>query len=123
MRNEIIKKHIKQQKRRWRVRANMHGTAQRPRLSVMKSNKHIHVQLIDDDASHTIASVSTASKQYKTTDCNRKSKEAARKLGEDIGTQAVKLNIKEVTFDRGSYKYHGVLAELADAARQAGLIF
>lgn len=123
MRNEIVKKHKLQNKRKMRVRKQMHGTSIKPRLSVMKSNKHIHVQLIDDDLSVTIASVSTGGKEYKADESMKKNKESARKLGEAIGAKAVQANIKEVIFDRGPYKYHGILAELADGARQAGLKF
>lgn len=122
MRNEIVKKHKLQNRRKMRVRKLMHGTSIKPRLSVMKSNKHIHVQLIDDDLSVTIAAVSTAGKEYRT-ETMKKNKESARKLGEAIGAKAVQANIKEVIFDRGPYKYHGILAELADGARQAGLKF
>lgn len=123
MRNEIVKKHINQQKRKWRTRKNMHGTALKPRLVVAKTNKHIHLQLIDDDAQHTLGSLSTNSKEIKTTQYGKKNKESARKLGEMIGAFAAQKNIKEVIFDRGPYKYHGILAELADGARAAGLKF
>lgn len=123
MRNEIIKKHTLRIKRRFRVRKNMHGTASKPRISVLKTNKHIHVQLIDDDNGHTLAAVSTASKEFKDTEFNKRSKEAALKLGESIGQVAIQKNIKEALFDRGSHKYHGILAELAKGARQAGLQF
>lgn len=122
MRNEIVKKHKLQNRRKLRVRAQMHGTSIKPRLNVMKSNKHIHVQLIDDDKSITIAAESTSSKEYRKSGL-KKNKESARKLGESIGAKAVKANIKEVIFDRGPYKYHGILAELADGAREAGLKF
>lgn len=122
MRNDIVKKHELQTKRKWRVRKRMHGTDSKPRLTVMKSNKHIHAQLIDDDKGHTIGSVTTASKEHRKSH-GKKNKEAARKLGEEIGAIAMKQNIKEIVFDRGPYKYHGVLAELADGVRQAGLKF
>lgn len=123
MRSEINKKHRLQERRKMRVRKSMHGTAVKPRLSVMKSNKHIHVQLIDDDKGHTIGAISTSSKEFRTTPTAKKNKESARKLGETIGAFAVKGNIKEIIFDRGPYKYHGILAELADGVRQAGLKF
>ena len=122
MRNEIVKKHILQNRRKQRVRKGMHGTSIKPRLSVMKSNKHIHVQLIDDDKSITIAAVSTSSKENRGTEI-KKNKESARILGKTIGDKAIQANIKEVIFDRGQYKYHGILAELADGAREAGLKF
>lgn len=115
--NEIRKR------RTLRVRKKIHGTAARPRLSVVKTNKHILAQLIDDDAHHTIASSSTLSKDLRQTEFNRKSKAAARRVGEEIAKIAVSKNIKEVIFDRGPSKYHGVLAELANGARENGLTF
>ena len=117
MKTEIIRKHRQQERRRMRVRSHMHGTALKPRLSVMKSNKHIHVQLIDDDKGVTLGSVSTISKEFRSTPNGKKNKESARKLGETIGGFAAKGNIKEIIFDRGPYKYHGILAELADGVR------
>lgn len=123
MRNEIVKKHKLQTRRQQRVRSKMHGTSLKPRLCVKKSNKHILAQLIDDDKSHTIASVSTYSKQFRDTEFGRKNKESARELGKAIGEMAVQQNVKEIIFDRGSHQYRGILAELADAARQAGLKF
>jgi large subunit ribosomal protein L18 len=92
-------------------------------MCVVKSNKHIEVQLIDDEAGRTLASVSTHSKELRTTEFSRKNKASARKLGEVIADQAKQQNISEVIFDRGPSKYHGVLAELADAARSSGLKF
>lgn len=122
MRNDIVKKHILQNRRKRRVRHHMHGTSIKPRLSVMKSNKHIHVQLIDDDKSLTIAAVSTNQKEFRERQL-KKNKESARELGKTIGAKAIEANIKEIIFDRGSHKYHGILAELADGAREAGLKF
>ena len=110
-------------KRAWRVRKRLHGTASRPRLSVDKTNKHLFVQLIDDDAHATLGATSTVAKEFRNTEFGRKGKVAARKLGEVIASIAKEKNIKEVIFDRGCFKYHGVLAELADAARAAGLQF
>jgi len=110
-------------KRAQRNRKRLRGTAQKPRLCVIKTNKHIHAQLIDDEAGHTLGSASTQSKELKGTDIGGRNKEAAKKLGEIIGSIAKDKNIKEVIFDRGPFKYHGILAELADAARAAGLQF
>jgi len=118
MRNTLIKNQLLRKKRAWRVRKSLHGTASRPRMSVNKTNKHIAVQLIDDDSHATIGAVSTYSKEF-----SGKNKITARKLGEKIAEIAKQKNIKEVIFDRGAFKYHGVLAELADAARAAGLQF
>lgn len=113
----------KRKRRTWRVRKNLRGTSLKPRLCVVKSNQHIEVQLIDDDKGLTLASTSTRSKDLKKTEFNKCNKDSARKLGEIIAEQATKMNVKEVVFDRGAHKYHGVLKELADAARNGGLKF
>lgn len=119
----IKKKRLTRQKRAWRVRAKIKGTAQRPRLAVFKSLRHLQVQLIDDENGVTLAGTSTFAKQFKNTDHNCKSKEAAKALGEYIGKVAKEKNVTEVIFDRGRFKYHGVIAALADAARETGLKF
>lgn len=113
----VEKLHKLRAKRKIRVRKKLHGTQSKPRLSVLKTNKHIHVQLIDDDRGMTLAAVSTVSLK-----CT-KNKENAKKLGETIGEAATKLNIKEVVFDRGPSQFRGILEELANGARSAGLKF
>ena len=119
-----IKKRSKTRKRRvLRVRKTLKGTSEKPRLSVFKSNKHLYVQLIDDVNQKTILGVGTASKSLKATKFNLKSKEAAKHLGALIASHAKEKNIVHVVFDRGRNKYHGILAELAEAARNAGLQF
>lgn len=123
MRNTTLKKQELRKKRAWRVRKYIQGSAAKPRLSVFKSNKHIQAQLIDDTTGSTIGYVSTFAKEFRDTPHGRKNKESARKLGERIAEIAKAKNIKEVVFDRGPFKYHGILAELADAARAAGLKF
>lgn len=123
MRNEITKKHILRDKRKMRVRKRFKGSSIRPRLCVTKSNKHIQVQLIDDEKGITLGSISTFSKDFKGTELGKKSKEAAKKLGQTIAGKAIDLGVKEIIFDRGPFKYHGVLAALADSAREAGLKF
>lgn len=123
MRNTIIKKRAQEQKRGWRVRNKMRGTAARPRLSVTKSNAHIQVQLIDDEGGATLGATSTFAKEFRDTEFNRRNKASARKLGERIAEIAKGKQIVTVVFDRGPHKYHGILAELADAARAAGLQF
>jgi large subunit ribosomal protein L18 len=123
MTNHIARQHQLRDKRKMRVRKKLHGTQQKPRLTILKSNKHIHAQLINDDLGVTIGAVSTVSKKNQKSDLARKNKETARKLGEQLGAMAIGLDIKEVLFDRGPYKYHGILAELADGARSAGLKF
>lgn len=123
MKSTILKFRLIRKKRAWRIRKRLHGTASRPRLSVIKSNKHIHVQLINDDAHSTVGAVSTNTKEFRNTEFGRKTKVAARKLGECIAEIAKEKNIKEVIFDRGPFNYHGILSELADAARAGGLKF
>lgn len=114
---------IQRHKRALRVRKQICGTALKPRLCVVKSNKHIEAQLIDDEQGVTLASCSTKQKQYRSTEHNRKNKETAKVLGQALAQDAVQKNIKEIVFDRGSHKYHGILAEFANAARSAGLVF
>jgi large subunit ribosomal protein L18 len=104
----------------FRVRKKLHGSADRPRLSVSKTNCHIYAQLIDDDNSVTLAGFGTLSK---TSAVKRKSKETAREIGKQIAELAMKRNINSVIFDRGRYKFHGIVAELANGAREAGLQF
>jgi len=123
MNNQIQKKNKRRQKRAYRVRKKVRGTASIPRLSVSKSLKHIQVQLIDDENGRTLAGTATFAKPFANTECNRISKQSARKLGEYIGKAAQEQNITSVVFDRGPYKYHGIVAELADFAREAGLKF
>jgi len=106
-------------KRVMRVRKELHGTGVRPRLSVSKTNAHLYVQLIDDDKGVTLAGIGTQSKGQK----KRKSKEAARSIGLQIAEMAKERGVKSVLFDRGRYKFHGIVAELASSAREAGLQF
>lgn len=101
-----------------RVRKTLKGTDIRPRMSVCKTNKHLYVQLIDDERSITLAGIGTAAKGSK-----GKSKESASHLGAEIAKIAKNQKIEQVVFDRGRNKYHGLVAELANAARAAGLQF
>ena len=103
-----------------RVRTKISGTAERPRLSVFRSNKGIYVQVIDDVAAKTLVSASTLDKEVKTKASNI---EAAKEVGELIAKRAIKAGIKTVVFDRGGYIYHGKVKALAEAAREAGLEF
>ncbi len=111
------------QKRALRVRKHLRGSSTKPRLCVVKSNCHIQAQLIDDESGVTLCGISTCDKDFRNTEFNRKNKASARKLGEHIAEAAKSKNIKECVFDRGPFKYHGILAELADAARAGGLDF
>lgn len=107
-------------RRHIRVRRKISGTAERPRLCVYRSNSNIYVQVIDDVAGNTIVSASTLDKEVKTKHAN---KEAAKEVGTLIAKRATEKNIKTVVFDRSGYIYHGVVKELAEAAREGGLEF
>ena len=107
-------------KRHRRVRAKIAGTAERPRLNVFRSTKHIYAQLIDDVNGVTLVAASSMDKDF---EGNGGNKDAARKVGQTIGKLAVDKNIAEVVFDRGGYLYHGRVQELADGARESGLKF
>lgn len=106
-----------------RVRKHVRGSEAKPRLSVSKTNAHIYAQIIDDVKGVTLAGVGTLSKENKSASLNRKSKESARRIGQQIAELAKAKNIETVVFDRGRYKFHGVIAELAAGAREAGLHF
>lgn len=121
--NDIKKRDMRRRRRVLRVRRQVRGTAEKPRLSVFKSNKHIFVQLIDDDKGMTIASAGTVTKQLRDQKLGKRSKESARKVGTMIAEAAKQKNIVNVVFDRGFNKYHGLLAEVANAARETGLQF
>lgn len=108
-------------RRTLRVRSTLRGNAMKPRMCVVKSNQHIYVQLIDDVNGRTLAAVQTVGKNSVAGKDAHKSKETAKVIGEAIADKANALGIKEAIFDRGSSKYHGVLAELANAARSRGL--
>ena len=107
-------------RRHARVRRKISGTAERPRLCVYRSNTNLYVQVIDDVAGKTLVSASTLDKEVKTKYAN---KEAAKEVGARIAKRVLEKNIKDVVFDRGGYIYHGVVKELAEAARNGGLNF
>ena len=107
-------------KRHLRVRNKISGTPERPRLCVYRSNQNVYAQVIDDVNGKTLASASSLDKEVKTKHAN---KEAAKEVGALVAKRALEKNIKEVVFDRGGYIYHGVVKELAEAAREAGLQF
>ena len=109
---------INRLRRHRRVRVRMSGTAQRPRLAVFRSLNHIYVQVIDDAAGRTLASVSTVGKKG-----DAKGMEEAAKVGRAIAEKAKAAGVSQVVFDRGGFLYHGRIKALADAAREAGLEF
>ncbi|WP_099156781.1 50S ribosomal protein L18 [Virgibacillus ndiopensis] len=114
-------KNVVRKKRHVRVRKNLFGTEQRPRLNVYRSNKHIYVQLIDDIKGVTLASASTKDNELKVEATGNV--DAAKQVGELIAKRAQDKGYKSIVFDRGGYLYHGRVKALADAAREAGLEF
>lgn len=107
--------------RRFRVRNKLRGTSDRPRLSVFRSHKHIACQIIDDSTGKTLASASTNDQDLRGEFKYGGNAEAAASIGKTIAERAIAAGIKQVRFDRGHNKYHGRVAALADAAREAGL--
>ena len=110
-------------KRHARVRKNIFGTPERPRLCVYRSNKNISCQIIDDVNGVTLAAASSLDKELKAELGYGGNKEAAKKVGEAIAKKAAEKGISEVAFDRGGYIYHGRVKELAEGAREGGLKF
>ena len=121
----ITKKNAKEQVRRVhrRIRTKIEGCAERPRLAVYKSGKHIYAQLIDDVNHVTLASASSLDKDIKEQVKNGANVEAAKLVGSTVAKKAKEKGIECVVFDRGGFLYHGRIAALADAAREAGLFF
>ena len=108
------------QRRKERVRKKVHGTAERPRLSVFRSNKHTYAQLVDDTTSRTLATISTENKAL---DTKGNKTEKANNAGKLVAELAIKSGINSVVFDRNGYLYHGRVKALADAASENGLEF
>ena len=111
----------RRERRTYRVRKRVRGTAERPRLNVFRSNKHIYAQLIDDDRGESLMAVSTCEKGLLVAGQAGGNKRAAIAVGQALAARALEKGIKQVAFDRGPYRYHGRLAALADAAREGGL--
>jgi len=107
-------------RRKLRIRKKVHGTADRPRLAVFRSLKHIYAQLVDDLSGKTLLSVSSAEKGFQGSGGNV---EGAKKVGAVVGEKAKEKGIQKVVFDRGGYLYHGRVKALAEAAREKGLQF
>ncbi|CRI33149.1 50S ribosomal protein L18 [Chlamydia pneumoniae] len=123
MESSLCKKSLMKRRRALRVRKVLKGSPTKPRLSVVKTNKHIYVQLIDDSIGKTLASVSTLSKLNKSQGLTKKNQEVAKVLGTQIAELGKNLQLDRVVFDRGPFKYHGIVSMVADGAREGGLQF
>lgn len=108
---------------RRRIRSTIKGTAERPRLSIFKSNKHVYLQLINDRENVTITSVSTKSSDLQKDLDGKAGVESAKIVGDALAKAALDHGIKKVVFDRSGYKYHGIVKAAADGAREGGLDF
>jgi len=111
------------QRRHRRLRVKVHGTAERPRMAVYRSNKHMYVQLVDDETGTTVLSVSTVQKSLADKLAGLKKQDRAKLIGATVGEQAASRDIKHVVFDRGGFTYSGRIKALAEAAREKGLKF
>lgn len=123
MDNYITKRNIQRHRRTLRVRQGVRGSQQKPRFCVVKTNRHLIAQLIDDEKGITLVGVETNGKELKAANCGKKSKQAAKEVGKRVGQLAKQKQIQQVVFDRGRFKFHGLIAEVANSAREAGLKF
>ena len=119
--DESTKRRNARARRQSRLRKKVAGTAARPRMVVNRSTRNIHVQLIDDQAGHTLAAASSIEADVRALEGDKKAK--AAKVGELVAARAKAAGVEQVVFDRGGNKYHGRVAALADAAREGGLEF
>jgi large subunit ribosomal protein L18 len=115
------RRRVSKARRHFRVRRKVQGTAERPRLSVTRSSRHIVAQLVDDLTGHTLASAASLEADVRAVDGDKKARSA--KVGQLLADRAKSAGITKVVFDRGGHDYHGRIAALADAAREAGLEF
>ena len=117
------KKHELRRRRHYRLRRKVNGTPDRPRLAIFRSLKHIYAQVIDDTQHRTLAAASTMDGSLKTSLKTGGDIEAAKAVGKLVAERAKEQGVSKVVFDRGGFAYHGRIASLADAAREAGLDF
>jgi large subunit ribosomal protein L18 len=110
-------------RRKAHIRMRVAGTAERPRLSVFRSTKHIYAQAIDDTTGKVLATASDADKAVKPSTDGKQKKSKAREVGKAIGAKLLALKVDKVVFDRNGFIYHGRVKEVADGAREAGLQF
>jgi large subunit ribosomal protein L18 len=113
----------KRMRRKVTIRLRISGTAERPRLSVFRSAKHVYAQAIDDTTGRVLAAASDLEPAIKPSVADKAKKEVARAVGKAIGGKLIALKIEQVVFDRNGYIYHGRVKEVADGAREAGLKF
>lgn len=122
----MVKKESRQKvrvKKHNRMRNRFSGTAERPRLSVFRSNNHMYAQIIDDTVGNTLVAASTVEKEVRAELEHTNNVDAAAYLGKVVAKRAMDKGITEVVFDRGGFLYHGKIKALAEAAREAGLVF
>jgi large subunit ribosomal protein L18 len=115
----VVSKQQQRLRRRRRVRAKVQGTAERPRLSVYRSNRGVFAQLVDDDAGATLAAVNWTEKELR----DMGPMEQAKRAGELLANRAAEAGVQSCVFDRGGYRYHGRVKALAEGAREGGLRF
>ncbi|OGQ47975.1 MAG: 50S ribosomal protein L18 [Deltaproteobacteria bacterium RIFCSPLOWO2_02_FULL_46_8] len=121
MKKAVSKRELGRLKRKLRTREKLSGNAEKPRLCVFKSAKHLYAQLVDDSAGKTLASCSSVDKQLKGK--VKATLEGAKEIGKVLAERALSKGIKKVVFDRSGFRYHGQLKALADSARETGLQF
>ncbi len=121
--SNVNPKALARERRKRRVRKKIRGTAVRPRLSVFRSARHIYVQAVDDDSGVTLGSASTLSPELKDKVKDLNKRDAAKLVGEQIGSRIKEKGIKQVVFDRNGFLYHGRVQALSEGAREAGLKF
>jgi large subunit ribosomal protein L18 len=119
MLRKMLEKDRKRLKRKVHIRKSLSGTAERPRMSVTRSNRALYIQIIDDAKGQTLASASTLEKELRKL---KPTVEGAGQLGEVLGKRLLEKNIKSVVFDRNGYLYHGLVKAMADGARKAGIV-
>ena len=120
MLRKMLEKDRRRLKRKIHIRKIITGTAERPRMTVFKSNRSLSIQLVDDTKGHTLASASTLEKELRAI---KATVAGAGQLGEIMGKRILEKNIKNVVFDRNGYLYHGLIKAMADGARKAGVLF
>ena len=121
--NELDLKRRRTQRRTYSVRAKLRRTAERPRLSVFRSSKHIYAQIIDDETGKTLAAASSSGRAFTADNAGKTKSERAALVGAEVAKKALDAGVQQVVFDRGAARFHGRVKALAQAAREAGLQF